>query len=540
MFLMTQVCPLPHAYPAHSTQQFVNMSSTKLVRVSNSFTSKKLIPSDGNFEDFVTSVRTKFDLGNEVIIRLEDDQGAEVDSDVFHILLEIENIPNIVFKLGGEESHHITINLNPDDRNSSSSTELMFTHSPSSKIQRLQQDGFNQVLGNSINDNQEISRVVADCNTKGFVDDKSAVILVQEFVSKLVELKGESPSSSDQKNLASAIIQYIPCWRYAGSTEGLDILFDEIGRSGLIQRRLRTIHQKLKTTEKKKELRAKKTQLGTGGPKPKTAKLDDNVDNGQYDELVRSLNGSSAKSGSAEIIKLAQDTLEHRNYLRRVNPQSILLVYTKFADCDFLIRLEFSLLQGESQENFTRIWPSFSSQLLEKVKDLKQSPSLCKFLTEESDNWDSEVAALFVLLYLIPPAAQGRGKGSQCTIDEAKNLLISFYKTATPLPSILDTWSEDKRQPNLLCLGENKKTLSSFYLVVDKVLLPIDAKNSAQAIDLLFKSHYVFGAEYDKNLQGLWKFLQVYIYKVDVDSTDLSGKVKSVFTQLSNIFNNLI
>ncbi|OXA46706.1 hypothetical protein Fcan01_18080, partial [Folsomia candida] len=221
MFLMTQVCPLPHAYPAHSTQQFVNMSSTKLVRVSNSFTSKKLIPSDGNFEDFVTSVRTKFDLGNEVIIRLEDDQGAEVDSDVFHILLEIENIPNIVFKLGGEESHHITINLNPDDRNSSSSTELMFTHSPSSKIQRLEQDGFNQVLGNSINDNQEISRVVADCNTKGFVDDKSAVILVQEFVSKLVELKGESPSSSDQKNLASAIIQYIPCWRYAGSTEGL-------------------------------------------------------------------------------------------------------------------------------------------------------------------------------------------------------------------------------------------------------------------------------------------------------------------------------
>lgn len=112
-----------------------------------------------------------------------------------------------------------------------------------------------------------------------------------------------------------------------------DILFDEIGRSGLIQRRLRTIHQKLKTTEKKKELRAKKTQLGTGGPKPKTAKLDDN---GQY-ELVRSLNGSSAKSGSAEIIKLAQDTLEHRNYLRRVNPQSILLVYTKFVDCDFLV-----------------------------------------------------------------------------------------------------------------------------------------------------------------------------------------------------------
>lgn len=99
----------------------------------------------------------------------------------------------------------------------------------------------------------------------------------------------------------------------------------------------------------------------------------------------------------------------------------------------------------------------------------------------------------------------------------------------------MDTWSDDKRQPNLICRGIDKKNLTSFFLVVDKVLLPIDATNCTEAIDRLFKSHYVFSAEYDKNLQGLWKFLQVFIYKIDVDKTDLSRKIKQVSSQLNRI-----
>lgn len=70
---------------------------------------------------------------------------------------------------------------------------------------------------------------------------------------------------------------------------------------------------------------------------------------------------------------------------------------------------------------------------------------------------------------------------------------------------------------------------------MDKVLLPIEASNITEAADLLFKSHYVFGAEYDKNLQGFWKFLQVFIYNIDIETTDLSRKIKSVSAQLSGI-----
>lgn len=71
----------------------------------------------------------------------------------------------------------------------------------------------------------------------------------------------------------------------------------------------------------------------------------------------------------------------------------------------------------------------------------------------------------------------------------------------------------------------------------DRLLLPISAKNSAEAIDTLFKSHFVIGTQYDTNLIGLWKFLQVYLYKLHVESTELPRKVKGVYTQLFGILN---
>lgn len=45
-------------------------------------------------------------------------------------------------------------------------------------------------------------------------------------------------------------------------------------------------------------------------------------------------------------------------------------------------------------------------------------------------NWDTELAAFLALLYLIPPAAQGKGKGSRSSISDARNLMVSYYKVA--------------------------------------------------------------------------------------------------------------
>lgn len=115
------------------------MSSTKLVRVSNNIRGKKLISSDGNFEEFLSSgkqtypytifkqyllgfikvlrtfslyllVRSKFELDEAENITFVDEYGAEVDSDVFPILVSLDGIQNIIFKLE-EESSVLEIDL---------------------------------------------------------------------------------------------------------------------------------------------------------------------------------------------------------------------------------------------------------------------------------------------------------------------------------------------------------------------------------------------------------------------------------------------
>lgn len=61
------------------------------------------------FEVISVAVIEKFELDPELSIILEHDQGAEVDIDVFPILLDQLTIPNLNFKVSGEEVTEISI-----------------------------------------------------------------------------------------------------------------------------------------------------------------------------------------------------------------------------------------------------------------------------------------------------------------------------------------------------------------------------------------------------------------------------------------------
>ncbi|OXA48782.1 hypothetical protein Fcan01_16137 [Folsomia candida] len=185
-------------------------------------------------------------------------------------------------------------------------------------------------------------------------------------------------------------------WKYSLSTEGIDILFDEINRKK------------------------------NGGPAAKVSKQV-SADITSFDEtLVTELNSSTSKGGGpADIKQLMEKTISHRNHLRSVGDNSILKTYTKFAECDFM-----------------------------------------------------EIGALLILLHLIPPTAQGKGKGGRCKIDGAKGRIITFHK------SIIDTWNKETTQPNLLCLGESTANLSTFFVICDGVLIPVGAQNTTESESL--------------------------------------------------------
>jgi len=77
--------------------------------------------------------------------------------------------------------------------------------------------------------------------------------------------------------------------------------------------------------------------IDSGGPSPKVAKTSVAVDISHPQELIDDMNALCPKEGSFDIKRLIAETLPHRNHLRTTNSHSILKLYRKFTECDYLV-----------------------------------------------------------------------------------------------------------------------------------------------------------------------------------------------------------
>lgn len=93
---------------------------------------------------------------------------------------------------------------------------------------------------------------------------------------------------------------------------------------------------------------------------------------------------------------------------------------------------------------------------------------------------------------------------------------------------------EGRLQPYLLASGTSKQAISTFYVVMDKKLIPCQGTTSLAAFDELFKVHFVFSVSYDEALCSLYTFLQTTVYNIDVDTTRESPKVKELRDKFMN------
>ncbi|XP_035700557.1 uncharacterized protein LOC118433081 [Folsomia candida] len=503
---------------------------TKLVRVCNLARGKKLIISSGDYEQFLRSVKTKFQVETDNDIILEDDHGAEVDEEVFPILLDQGIIPAITFKIVGEDAAS-------DGSYTPQCQQIYYINSPApispqspaTPASPQGEDYFKQALESYIERKPDLKELVSNCNAERLVDSAAATKLINDFVSVLIDLRGDLPSTSDQLRFAKAIIEIIPCWKYPDSIDGIDILYDTVNRSGLIQTRLRWIHRNVK---EKNPLKSLKRPVASGAGAPISNKQDGHVQIAADDIAIAELNSSLPED---EVRRLMIQTLEHRNYLRGTNENSVLRVYRKFLECGFLINFEFQLMFPANAAKFLDTWETLREQILTNCKRISKSTALHKFINDNAGNWDRSTGALLALLYLIPPTAHGRGKGARCKIEDAESRLVKYFKSGTPLQSILDTWDSDISQPTLVYLGDDKTNPSTFFIICDKLALPLNASNSTEATDSLFKAHYVIGTKYDQNLDGLWKFMQIHVFQLDIQNTTLPRKAKQVLQQLSSL-----
>ncbi|XP_051970773.1 uncharacterized protein LOC127635006 [Xyrauchen texanus] len=210
----------------------------------------------------------------------------------------------------------------------------------------------------------------------------------------------------------------------------------------------------------------------------------------------------------------------------------VFLVFPRFLDTPGLIEQDFRLLFGEATANkFLEKWPTtFKAKVIKESHGLVPTTELLDLMrnaesaAEVENGWDSDMSAILLLLYLLPPSAHGRKRPGKLSAYQAVDQLIRFQKVGTSVQQHLDNITQSS-QPYLLAQGSTQSTIHSYFIVVDKHALPCKAKGSVGAFDELFKAHYVFGTSYSSSLSSFFTFVQTTIYNIDMGETKETPRV---------------
>lgn len=109
-------------------------------------------------------------------------------------------------------------------------------------------------------------------------------------------------------------------------------------------------------------------------------------------------------------------------------------------------------------------------------------------------------------------------------------VLFCFLLCVLQSCSSIDEHLQEKegKQPVILAVGCARNKIDTYYIAVDKQLIPCHASSSLSAFDELFKCHYVFNLSYAESLVHLYTFVQTTVFNIDVTSTEESPRVREL------------
>ncbi|XP_043957709.1 uncharacterized protein LOC122822820 [Gambusia affinis] len=177
-----------------------------------------------------------------------------------------------------------------------------------------------------------------------------------------------------------------------------------------------------------------------------------------------------------------------KHMLHDLDQSSLILDhFPRFLDTPGLIEQDFIMLFGEDiLGKFVARWPTFyKPKVITVSKSLGQSVHLDDLLSaqEESSDyeWDSDLAAILLLVHLLPPTVKGK-KHVKVSAAEAADRVVKFMKVGTSMATLLG--KVGSAQPFLLCVGEKKSSFLKFY-ILDQKPIPCVAQTAVAAFDEL-------------------------------------------------------
>ncbi|XP_063043022.1 uncharacterized protein LOC134437461 [Engraulis encrasicolus] len=360
--------------------------------------------------------------------------------------------------------------------------------------------------------------------------------MVNILVADMVENHGVPPVNV--RNLyALGITTLFPKLSDPDSKNGYEHFYDHQSGSGYLAWRLKTV-QRTSAQDHKKS----KTTFQEGPKTPRSIHSDEKQLTG--DECREAISTMKHSSDTILVKNKMKATFQHRQRIIQ-NPESastVLDLFPRFLDTPGLIDQDFSMIFGEEVSGkFLSKWPTvFKPRVIaDCCKNLTPSPLVDELLLsaqQESDDcvwhseeWDSEMAAILLLLHLLPPTVKGK-KSGKMSASEATRRLIKFMKVGSSMETFLK--ETGPRQPFLLGVGERSNCIQDFYIILDQKAIPCRMQTPVAAFDELFKAHYAFAVSYDDALSIFFIFIQTTVYGIDVGKVKESPRVKEIRARL--------
>ncbi|XP_060746168.1 uncharacterized protein LOC132859438 [Tachysurus vachellii] len=358
--------------------------------------------------------------------------------------------------------------------------------------------------------------------------------LVNILASDITEKHG-IPSRQQKEKYALGIITLFPSLKDPFSPKGYEHFYDGEKGTGYLAWRLKTISR----TSGKWPVKEASVHQAQGPKRRRSANtLPQQLDGDACREAISFLVHSPDEASVFQKMKM---TFQHRQDLVH-DPQrstDVFKTFPRFLDVKGLVNQDFLLLFGaETASKMLEKWDtSFKPKVIKEAKKLTQTTELCRLLKSAEKlaesyetYWDSDIASLLLLLYLLPPTA-GR-KRTKISPSDAVDKMVHFHKSCCSITEYVQ--EREGKQPYILAVGRTQKTIDTFYIAVDKQLILCQATSSLGAFDELFKSHYVFNMSYDESLVHFYTFLQTTVYNIDVTTTDESPRVRELRAKLLN------
>ncbi|XP_041845943.1 uncharacterized protein LOC121642930 isoform X2 [Melanotaenia boesemani] len=407
-----------------------------------------------SFAEFITAVQQKFLIPETTPLRVTDDQGVEVDEDVFPDLATAKEICFFIYTdqdLPVAEASMIstecsdlteyvtlttcdlTVLQQEDDRTSSPS--LTDTVSVSSSLSSETSDQGCQIVPplNSIlaknNVEQILSSkpagmtVIKEYEETGSLKDSTRRLMVNIIVAHMHEKEGRAVSKATKEFHALGIVSLFPSLKDPYSKKGYEHFYDIQSNKGFLQWRMKTVQRKSRTVST-----TQNNMVLTGGP-TSSRSFGTMDDQRKGDECMEAMSLLHYTTDRDLVFQKMRETFCYRQQILH-DPQraaDVLQMFPRFLDVKGLILQDFSLMFGaDVASRFLEKWnTSFKDKVIQEARALKETvllkQQLKAALNERSDatdepEWDSDMASILVLLHLLTPQPAGRKRPKKISV----------------------------------------------------------------------------------------------------------------------------